>query len=598
MAKVGKSGTPGPAEALLASGLAYHRAGRLAEAAQCYERALAAEPRRAEALHLLGVVRHQRGDHAAAADLIRRAIAASPRNAAFHSNLGEALRALGDLEAAVKSYRRALDLDPRHAEAHGNLGAALEAQGVLDEAIRHYRRALQINPNLPEARANLGNVLMDQGRLDEAIAEYRAAVAARPDFAEAHNNLGNALKRAGALADAEAAFARALALAPLDPLSHCNLGTVYQAQGRLDEAFQCYRRALDLDPDFAEAHANIGSAHFESGNFDAATEETERALALDPGLTRAHLNRALLHLIQGELEEGWREFEWRWKWPESRPRSFPKPLWDGGDLAGRSILIHAEQGLGATVMFLRYVPLVAARGGTVILDVQRPLRGLAARLPGVARLVEDAGRLPRFDCQLPVLSLPKVFATSLATVPATVPYLSVDPERIALWRQRIGARGFRVGIAWQGNPGYGRDRDRSIPVTHYVPLAQVPGVRLISLQQQHGLDQLAAWPKDVALETPAGVDAADYSDTAAAMMNLDLVITSDTSIAHVAGALGRPVWVALGYVPDWRWLLGRDDSPWYPTLRLFRQPTRGDWQTVFARLRAELTRRVAETPQN
>jgi tetratricopeptide (TPR) repeat protein len=598
MATGGKSGTPGPVEAMLASGLAHHRAGRLGEAAQCYERVLAAEPRHADALHLLGVVRHQRGEHASAADLIRRAIALAPRNAAFHSNLGEALRAMGDLEAAIKSYRRALALDSRHAEAHGNLGAALEAQGARDEAVRHYRRALQINPTLSEARANLGNVLMDQGRLDDAIAAYRAAVAARPDFAHAHNNLGNALKRVGALKDAEAAFARALALAPMDPLSHSNLGTVYQAQGRLDEAFQCYQRALDLTPDFAEAHANLGSAHFESGNFDAATEETERALALDPGLTRAHLNRALLHLIQGELEDGWREFEWRWKWPESRPRSFPKPLWDGGDLAGRSILIHAEQGLGATVMFLRYVPLVAARGGQVILDVQKPLRGLAARLSGVAHLVEDASRLPRFDCHLPVLSLPKVFTTALATIPAQIPYLSVDPQRVALWRQRIGDHGFRVGIAWQGNPGYGRDRDRSIPSTHYVPLAQVPGVRLISLQQQHGLEQLAAWPTGVALETLAGIDSADFTDTAAAMMSLDLVVTSDTSIAHVAGALGRPVWVALGLVPDWRWLLARDDSPWYPTMRLFRQPAHGDWGSVFTRLCAELARRVAEAHKN
>ncbi len=573
---------------MLANGLAHHRAGRLGEAAQCYERVLATDPRHADALHLLGVVHHQLGKHAMAVDLIRRAVAASPRNAAFHSNLGEALRATGDLEAAIKSYRRALALDSRHAEAHGNLGAALEAQGKRDEAVRHYRRALQINPNLSEARANLGNVLMDQGRLDEAIAEYRAAVTARPDFAEAHNNLGNALKRAGTLADAEAAFARALALAPTDPLSHSNLGTVYQAQGRVDDAFKCYQRALELNPDFAEAHANLGSAHFESGRFDAATEETERALALDPGLTRAHLNRALLHLIQGELEDGWREFEWRWKWPESRPRAFAKPLWDGGDAAGRSILIHAEQGLGATVMFLRYVPLVAARGGRVILDVHKPLRRLAARLSGVAHLV-DGGRLPPFDCHLPVLSLPKAFATSLATTPAAVPYLSVDPERVALWRQRIGDSGFRVGIAWQGNPGYGRDRDRSIPLKNYLPLADVPGVRLISLQQQHGLEQLADVPKGVAIETLAGVDSADFTDTAAAMMNLDLIVTSDTSIAHVAGALGQPVWIALGFVPDWRWLLARDDSPWYPTMRLFRQPALGDWESVFARIRVALT---------
>jgi hypothetical protein len=243
-------------------------------------------------------------------------------------------------------------------------------------------------------------------------------------------------------------------------------------------------------------------------------------------------------------------------------------------------------------MFLRYVPMVAARGGQVILVVPKPLRRLATSVAGVSQLVDDGASTPKFDCHLPMLSLPYVFDTTPETIPRAVPYLAVEHERIARWRARIGTQGFRVGIAWQGNPGYGRDQHRSIPLNHYVPLAAVPRVRLISLQKQHGLEQIAELPKNVAIETLPENDGSDFADTAAVMMNLDLVITSDTSVAHVAGALARPVWVALGFVPDWRWLLDRQDSPWYPTMRLFRQPRLGDWQSAFARIRAELTQRV------
>lgn len=564
----------------LAAGFAHHSAGRLNDAAVFYKRILERDPGNAEALHLFGVLSLQQGNAAAAVDLIGRAVARDGR-ADWHNNFGEALRAVGRYEDAEASYHRAIALDPSNADAYSNLGAALEALGRLADAEQSYARAIAIDAGHAEARTNLGNVLLAGSRVDDAIGHFRRAIASAPNLVAAHCGLGNALRRQANHVDAEAAYRRALAIDPNDTPSLSNLGIALNAQGRTAEALAAYERALAIDPSLAEVYVNIGTAHYEQGDMKKAWAATEKALAINPDLPRAHLNKGLIHLVEGDYAHGWKEFQWRLRLPESRAGRFSEPLWDGSDLAGKTILLHAEQGIGDNIMMLRYVPLLAARGARVVLDMPKTVRAVIGGLAGVSHVVADGEPLPPFDCHLPLMGLPGAFGTTLDTVPANVPYLSVDEEKIECWRARIGEEGVRIGIVWQGSKSYGADRMRSIPLRQFLPLADVSGVRLISLQQKIGLDQLAALP-DAKVESFDGIDVEPFADTPAILMSLDLVVTADSSIGHLAGALGRPVWVALAHMSDWRWQLARTDSPWYPKTRLFRQKSPGDWPGVFA----------------
>ena len=430
--------------------------------------------------------------------------------------------------------------------------------GRLPEAAACYCRALELKPDYADTYYNLGNVLKNQGKLDEAIACYRRALELRPDYAEAHSSLGG----------------------------------VFRDQGRLDEAIACCHRALELKPDYAEAYNNLGSAVYDQGNLDKAVACYRRARELKPDFADAHLNQSLLSLLVGDLERGWVEYEWRWKTTSVQRRDFSQVAWTGQSLEGKTVLVHAEQGLGDTIQFVRYAPLVKQRGGTVIVECPRPLLFLLASCAGIDRLVERGDELPAFDVQASLLSLPGIFRTTLEDIPATVPYLFADLGLVERWRKELGgATGFKIGIAWRGNPTHPNDRARSIPLSCFEPLASLPGVQLFSLQKGVGVEQL----QEVAGRFPVaelGSRLNDFVETAAAMMNLQLVITCDTAIAHLAGALGVPVWVAIPFVPDWRWLLNRRDSPWYPTMRLFRQAKRGDWQGVFEEIKAELASRL------
>jgi hypothetical protein len=386
----------------------------------------------------------------------------------------------------------------------------------------------------------------------------------KPDFAEGHNNLGLALAERGDFAAAEG----------------------------------CYEQALRLHPRYAEAHTNLGSAFKEQGRLEEALACYELALALDPDAVSTRWNRSLAWLQLGNYAQGWPEYEWRWRRQGTPPRAFAQPRWDGAPLQGRTILLHGEQGLGDMLQFVRYAPLVKERGGTVLLAAPPGLVSLLSSCPGVERVVPENEALPPFDAHLPLMSLPAVFGTTLATVPAAVPYLAAEPERLARWRERLaGVPGFKVGTAWQGNPRHQWDRHRSFPLAQLEPLAHVEGVTLVSLQKGPGSEQLALpgdrFPVlDLGPELDGG--GAAFVDTAAVMCCLDLMVCCDTAVAHLAGALGVPVWVALAAVVDWRWLLGREDSPWYPTMRLFRQDRLGKWAPVFVRMAAALERLVAE----
>ena len=568
---------------------------KLDEAAACYRRALALKPDFAEAHYNLGNALKDQGKLDEAAVCYRRALSLKPDFAEAHNNLGVVLSDQGKLDEAIACYRRALALKPDFAEAHNNLGVALSDQGKLDEAVACYRRALALKPDYAEAHSNLGLALSNQGKLDEAVACYRRALALKPDFAEAHNNLGNALKDQGKLDEAVACYRRALALHPNFAEAHNNLGLTLSAQGKLDEAVACYRRALALKPDYAEAHNNLGNALKEQGNLDEAVACYRRALALKPDYADANFNQSLLTLLTGDFERGWGEYEWRWKTKQRNfhGRYFAQPLWDGQPLAGSTILLHAEQGLGDTIQFVRYVHLVKERGGRVVVECQPPLLPLLADCPGIDQALAQGEPLPAFEVQAPLLSLPGILGTTLGSIPARVPYLRADPELAQSWRQKLEALdGFKVGIVWQGNPQVKGDRQRSIPLRYYEALARVKGVRLVSLQKGPGADQLRA--VDAAFPVlDLGQQLETFRDTAAVLQNLDLLISSCTSVPHLAGALGVPVWLALPFVPDWRWLLERADSPWYPHHRLFRQSRPGDWSELFERIAGALRDLVA-----
>jgi TPR repeat/Glycosyltransferase family 9 (heptosyltransferase) len=391
-------------------------------------------------------------------------------------------------------------------------------------------------------------------RNDEALAVLRRALEIAPDYAEAHNNLGNALRE----------------------------------RGEFDGAEACYRRALELKPDYAEARHNLGNAFKSRGHLAEALDCYDRALAIRPDLAQVHLSRAMALLEAGDFERGWPEYEWRLKCPQCAIPHLPQPRWDGGPLGGKTILLYADHGLGDAIQFIRYAPMVKGRGGRVIVLCRAPLARLLATCAGVDLVVVEGAPVPDCDVQAPLMSLPGIFGTDAASVPADDPYLSADPDSVDAWAEDLAlSDDLCVGIAWQGNPEYIRDHLRSFRLDRFEPVARRPGVRLYSLQKGHGSEQIAELAGRFPV-TDLGGRLDDLMDTAALMMNLDLVIAADTAVAHLAGALGVPTWVSLPIEPDWRWMSGRDDSPWYPTMRLFRQRRRGDWDDVFARIAAAL----------
>jgi Flp pilus assembly protein TadD len=494
------------------------------------------------------------------------------------------------VDEAVACFQQVLRLNPNHAQAYSNLGDALRVQGKPDEAEACCRRALQLMPNLADAHNNLGNALQEQGQLDEAVACYQRALELQPHFAAAHNNLCTALQEQGQLDEAVACYRRALQLHPHLAEVHNNLGTALQEQGKLDEAAACHRRALQLNPNNADAHTSLGKALADQGNVDEAHACYRRALQLNPNCAEAHLNRSLLWLLLGNYEQGWPEYEWRWRRKDLSLPRLPQPLWDGAPLPGRTLLLYAEQGSGDTLQFIRYVPLAKERAGRVVVSCPESLLSLVQSCPGIDQLVAHGTPLPPFDAHTPLLSLPRLLGTTtLHNIPARVPYLSAPAEQVARWRHELaGPLSLKVGLCWEGNPGNKRNRLRSVRLEQLAPLAQVPGVRLFSLQKGAGAEQLGAVRECWGM-IDLGRRFESWADTAAAVSALDLVVTVETAMAHLAGALGKPAWVLLPMSPDWRWLLQREDSPWYPSLRLFRQRRWDDWPEVIARVAAALS---------
>jgi tetratricopeptide (TPR) repeat protein len=623
---------PSDVTALVADAVAVHQAGRLADAEWAYNQILAVDPEHCDCLHLLGVILRQRGKHSQALALIDLSLVKNPNNAFAWNNRGTVLNDLKRLDEAIASYDRALEIAPDFAFALSNRGAALYELKRLDEAAASYDRALAVQPDYVEALSNRGNALKELKRFDEALASFDRALAVRPDYAQAHLNRGHVLQELKRLDEALASYDRALATRPDFVEALSNRGSVLHELERFDEALASCDRALALRPQFAEAHANRASAlqalkRFEEalascdravalrpdlaeiynnrGNtlhilrrFEEALASYERALELRPDLADGHFNASLCRLLIGDFARGWQQHEWRWNTAHLKAvkRDFLRPLWLGAeDITGKTVLLHAEQGFGDTLQFCRYVPHVVERGAIVILEVQKSLCELMTTLPCTVHIVARGDTLPAFDLHCPLLSLPLAFGTRLDTIPAQTPYLSAPENKTSAWRQRIGKHERpRIGLVWAGDPrnhmsGAKRiDRQRSLQFDQLAPILQVRDCEFYSLQKG---DDARAQLRDSALDHGVidwSADFHDFSDTAALIDNLDLVIAVDTAVAHLAGALGKPLWLLNRYDTCWRWLLDRRDSPWYPTARLFRQDETRLWDGVIARVQTAL----------
>ena len=579
-------------EALMNRGNTLQELRRLDAALASFDRAIAVRPDHVDAYYNRANTLHALKRFDAALASFDRALALRPDSAAALANRGVTLHALARFEEALASYDAAVALWPDSDAVFANRGITLHALKRFDEALASLDRALALRPDNAEALASRGVTLHVLRRFEEALASYVRALELRSDSAEAHSNRGVTLFELRRYAEALASCDRALALQPDFPEALSGRGNALSVLKRFDEASASYHRALALRPDYAEAHTSLGVNLHALKRFDEALECYERALAVRPDFAEAHYDQGLSRLLTGDFDRGWVEHDW---WREvahfkRAERNFAQPRWTGSPvIAGKTILLHAEQGFGDTIQFCRYAPRVAALGARVILEVQDPLRDLIRRsLDGVAQVVAKGDAMPPFDMHCPFLSLPLVFGSRLETIPHETPYLCAPAQAVANWGARLPPKTrARIGLAWSGRPEHNNDQNRSIDFASFLSPLEGIDATLVSLQREvRAADAIVLRERSDVIHF--GEELKDFSDTAALAANMDLVIAVDTSVAHLAGALAKPVWILLPFVPDWRWLLDRDDSPWYPTARLFRQDDNRRWDSVFARLRTRL----------
>jgi len=628
-------------EAAFQQALTLHRQSRLDEARVLYEQALQLQPQHSPAWHLLGIIALQSNQGERARELIEKAILIDPQHAEFHNSLGNALAQLGRHEAAIPSYDKAIALNPanadtrfnrgnafyyskRHeaavacydeaialksdyADAYNNRGLALAGLKRYEAALASYDQAIALNADFALAYSNRGLVLKELNQFEAALASHDRALALNADFAEAHSNRGLVLKELNQFEAALASYDRAIALKPNFAEAHSNRGLVLKELNQFEAALASYDRAIALNPDFAEAYSNRGLVLQDLHQLDAALADFDQAIAIKSDFAVAYFNRAMASLMAGDFKNGWIDYEWRWK-GDSGPiikdgRHLPQPCWLGNEpIAGKTILLHSEQGLGDTLQFCRFAKWVADLGARVILEVQRPLESLLANLEGVAQLVVHGDARPAFDYYCPLMSLPLAFKTTLPTLPARIPYLKGDAQKTLHWKQMLGEKTkLRVGLVWSGGFRVNQPELWAINDRRNVPLAKLaslkhPDIEFYSLQKGQPAESELKNLTSSNWDGPRLTDFAnllnDFSDTAALLEQLDLLISVDTSTAHLAGAMGQPVWILNRFDACWRWLLDRSDSPWYPTAKLYRQERAGDWDSVIQRVRSDLHARV------
>jgi tetratricopeptide (TPR) repeat protein len=521
----------------------------------------------------------------------RQAVSADPRDADAHLNLGFGLSQLGQLSDAEAALQQAVALASGSADAWYVLATVRLSQGRLPDALPCLQRALSLNPELAPACRDLGYLHFQLKDMEAAERVLKDGIARCPEFAELHCNLGNVYAEQMDGSRALACYSRALALQPGDAQFIGNMGVAHELKLEFAEAERYYRESLRLNPAHADMHANLGGLLHRLGRLQEAMTSHEQALRLAPGQVLAHTNRGMGLLAQGRFAEGWAEYEWRWLTDDLRvhQRGFSQPLWLGKEpLRGKTLLVHAEQGLGDSLQFCRFVPQLADLGGQVLLEMPQQLLGLMGSLGGSQRLLCRGEPLPAFDFQCPLLSLPLALGITEAELAASArPYLQADPARTAVWRERLREKpAVRTGLVWSGRLDHGNDHNRSLALRDFMT-ALPKEIQFVSLQKEvRAADQALLDASPNILQVSDLLQ--DFADTAALIACLDLVISVDTSVAHLAGAMGKPVWLLLPYVPDWRWMLARDDSPWYPAMRLYRQPGLGQWAPVLARLRQDL----------
>ncbi len=583
--------TPQEVFQILERALADHQAGRGAEAEAGYRRVLAAQPNNADALHLLGVLETQHGQPAAALPLLQRAVQLFPGTAQFQLHFAQALAATGRHPEALAAFHRAIQLDPKDPRARSEAGASLAQVGRARDALEQYRIATELAPGNAGIAGNYGMALFRAGQSEQALKVLRHAVTLNPDELSPQLQLGEVLWLGLSYEEANEIARRVTTCAPADVRGWILLGSTFQTMARFEEAADTYRKVLQLDPNNFDAFSNLAGTLLNMGEAKQSLEMYEQVLARWPDRADARTNRSLAMLTLGDLAGGFEEFESRWKHAAfARAWLAPDvPRWHGEDPAGKSILLTTEQGIGDVFQFVRYAPLIAQRGATVHVAATAEIHPFLATVAGVSKLVRPGEAPPPVNWYAPVASLPHIFRTTLENVPAEVPYITADAQLVAQWRDRLAEDpNVKVGLAWAGNPAHQNDRSRSCKLTDLAPLAGVERVTFYSLQVGEPSKQ----------PVPAGMRfvqlGPDLPNTAAALENLDLLISVDTSIAHLGGALARPVWLALARGPDWRWMLDREDSPWYPTFRLFRQTRPGEWDPVFERMAGALRDLVNE----
>jgi tetratricopeptide (TPR) repeat protein len=566
------------------------QAGRSADAEGCCQTILAEDPTNSDALHLMGLIAARANRLDSAVEFFAQAIRRSPDNPDYFSNLGLVLQRQGRLEDAAKVYDRALLLNPNFAEGWNNFGLILQKLNRSDEAVASYQRALKIDPRHLGAINNLGNLLFELHRYEEALPLFELSEQIKPGDAGIYNTHGVCLQRTMKFEEALVSYRQALAVDPDLPQAHNNIASVYQTSGRHEEALVSLDRALALRPSYGEALINRALTLFELRKIDEAFASFDRAIAVMPA--HAHFGAALFRLAIGDFDAGWALREWRWKIPELGliERKFSQPVWRGNEpLAGKTILLYSDEGLGDTIQFVRYARMVADLGARVILEIEDALHSLLCDLPEISHcLPKSRGELPAFDFHCALTSLPLALRTRIETIPSAPSYLPAPAEtRRRQWEGRLGPRDrLRVGLVWSGSPKHKNDHNRSLALHALSPILELDAT-FVSLQKGVRHDDKAFLE-----QRPDVMDVEehllDFIDTAALISCLDLVISVDTSVAHLAGALGCPVWILLPYTPDFRWLLDRDDSPWYPTARLFRQAENREWAGVLHQVRTEL----------
>jgi tetratricopeptide (TPR) repeat protein len=588
---------PDYAHALCNRGVVLAALQRTDAALESYDRALALDPGDAIAHYNRAVLLQQRKQWEAARAAYQRTL---QLNAGFfhaHFNLGAVHMQLRQWDSALTSYDAAIAIDPGAAAAHFNRGVILQMRGQARAALACYERAITLDPGLYQAFFKRGTVLQELKDPAGALASYDRALGIHRASAEAWLNRGVVLQELGRIPEALGSYDEAIALNSGYAEGWFNRGTLQNDLDQWEDALASFDRAIAIRAGYAEAHFQRGVTLAHLRRVEAAIASYDRAIALQPDLAEAQYNRALALLLAGDYAQGWRCYEWRWKNAAKlfmgAPRTFRQPLWLGGEeLRGRRILIYAEQGLGDTLQFCRYVKLLADRGAEVIFEVQAPLAGLLARQDGFGRVLAAGSALPDFDLQCPLMSLPLALDTTLASIPAPPRYLRTDAAKLAQWQARLGPRKApRIGLVWSGNAQQGNDRNRSIPLAAF--LAQLPrSLDYVCLQKEIRPADAALLAANPWIRT-CTADIDDFSDTAALVESTDLVLSVCTSVVHLAGALGHPTWAMLTFDADWRWLLGRTDSPWYPATTLYRQDIHGDWRGLLRRIAADLSRRFS-----